>query len=157
MIHDNLVHSGLYGSVHPLFKEAFAYLENFDPETPDGKFQLRGTDLTGIVQRYQTKPAAQKQFEAHREYIDIQYIVEGTEILEYAQEGSFPVKVPFNPEKDVELYSDSPNGSSSLQTGPGEYCIFFPHDVHKPGCSIGANPASVCKVVLKIRAAATGN
>ena len=51
MIQDQLVQSAHYEGLHPSFPQAFAWLKAFDPQTPDGKYEIAGPALTAGVQR----------------------------------------------------------------------------------------------------------
>lgn len=150
MVLDQLSHSARYESLHPLFPAAFGYLRAFDPRTPDGKYELQGKDLVAIVQRYRTAPSAEKRWEAHQVYGDIQVVCAGTEYCGHADQRSLTVAIPYLPEKDVEKY-DAPKGTANrLTLGDGNFAIFYPQDGHQPGVQI-AEAAEVLKVVIKFR------
>ncbi len=154
MILDSLPHAAAWHNIHPLFPAAFDYLEAFDPETPDGRYEVIGGDLVAIVQRYETAPESEKAWEAHRVFADIQYIVSGTERIFFAPAEALVSKVAYNAEKDVEKYEEAADVvTSSLVMGPGQFGVFFPHDGHKPGCHV-SGPDAILKVVLKVRVAA---
>ena len=153
MILDQLSASAAYESLHPLFPRAFAYLRSFDLATTDGKHELQGQDLVAIVQRYQTAPSADKSWEAHRVYGDIQVVYQGLESCGHADQRTLVVTKPYVAEKDVEKYA-APTGPSALLTlGRGNFAVFHPQDGHQPGVQIGA-PAEIVKVVIKFRLAA---
>jgi beta-galactosidase beta subunit len=58
--------------VHPLFPQAFDFLNSFDASTADGTYELQGSDLFAIVSRYSPVAADEKQWESHAVYGDIQ-------------------------------------------------------------------------------------
>jgi len=150
MMLDQLSASAAYESLHPLFPQAFAYLRAFDPKTVDGKYELQGQDLVAIVQRYQTAPSADKLWEAHQVYGDIQVVYQGLENCGHADQTTLVVTKPYIAEKDVEKYA-APSSSTALFTlGHGNFAIFHPQDGHQPGLQIGA-PAEILKVVIKFR------
>lgn len=139
-----------YEKLHPLFAAAFAYLRTFDPETPDGKVVLDRDQLFALPQRYETEPAARRRFEAHRKYIDIQYILSGEEVIEHAPIEWLPeVTEAYSDERDVMFFRDSVACSRTLLRA-GDFAIYFPADGHKPCCQSGANPTHVRKIVMKI-------
>jgi len=102
MILDQLSASATYASLHPLFPKAFAYLRSFDMKTEDGKYELQGPDLVAIVQRYQTAPSADKLWEAHQVYGDIQVVYQGLENCGHADQKTLVVTKPYITEKDVD-------------------------------------------------------
>ena len=150
MILDQLSASAAYESLHPLFPQAFAYLRAFDSKTEDGKYELQGQDLVAIVQRYQTAPSADKLWEAHQVYGDIQVVYQGLENCGHADQTILVVTKPYIAEKDVEKYAAPSSPTALLTLGHGNFAIFHPQDGHQPGVQIGA-PGEILKVVIKFR------
>jgi len=149
MILDDLAVATQYQSLNPGVALGLAFLRNFDPETPDGRQTLDGDDLFALVQSYDTGPATEKQFEAHRVYIDIQYVASGSERIRYLPTSGLEVETPYSEAADVMFFRE-PVVSSSLLLRPGEFAVFFPGDAHKPGCMAGGRER-VKKVVVKVR------
>ena len=150
MILDQLSSSATYESLHPLFPKAFAYLRSCDVKTEDGKYELQGQDLVAIVQRYQTAPSADKLWEAHQIYGDIQVVYQGLENCGHADQRTLVVTKPYITEKDVEKYAAPSSPAALLTLGRGNFAIFHPQDGHQPGVQVGA-PAEILKVVIKFR------
>lgn len=150
MILDQLSASASYESLHPLFPRAFAYLRDFDPATPDGKYELQGPDLVAIVQRYRTAPSADKMWEAHQVHGDIQVVYEGLEYCGHADRRTLVVTKPYVAEKDVEKYAPPEAPATMLTLGRGNFAVFHPQDGHQPGVQVDA-PAEILKVVIKFR------
>jgi YhcH/YjgK/YiaL family protein len=151
MILDQLSASGAYESLHPLFPKAFSYLRSFDVSTADGKYELQGQDLVAIVQRYRTAPSADKLWEAHQTYGDIQVVYLGLEYCGHADQKTLVVSKPYIAEKDVEKYAAPAAPTALLTLGRGNFAIFDPQDGHQPGVAV-AGPSAVLKVVIKFRA-----
>jgi biofilm protein TabA len=150
MILDQLTASAAYESLHPLFPKAFAYLRSFDVKTDDGKYELQGQDLVAIVQRYQTAPSADKLWEAHQIYGDIQVVYQGLENCGHADQKTLVVTMPYIAEKDVEKYAAPTAPTALLTLGHGNFAIFHPQDGHQPGVQIGG-ASEIVKVVIKFR------
>jgi YhcH/YjgK/YiaL family protein len=129
MILDSLAAAGEYEALGTGIALGLAYLRGFDPDTPDGRYELDGDDLFALVQTYDTAPATEKRFEAHRRYLDIQHVSAGTDDIVFFQE---------------------PGVSSSFLLRAGDFAIFHPGDAHKPGCMAGGK-TQVKKVVVKVR------
>ena len=147
MILDQLSASAAITSLHPLFPKAFAYLHAFDVQTEDGKYELQGQDLVAIVQRYETAPSADKLWEAHQIYGDIQVVYQGLEYCGHADQKSLVVTHPYLAEKDVEKYAAP---SALLTLGRGNFAVFYPQDGHQPGVRVGTS-GPILKVVIKFR------
>ncbi len=125
--------------------EGLNYLASTDfTKVEDGRHDL--TDyLYANIQTYQTKEDA--LFEAHRDYIDIQYIISGEEKIGVTDYSSCTEAIAYDKEKDIEFL----NGNGEYYPlKEGEYMILYPHDAHKPSISLN-NQSTVRKVVVKVR------
>ena len=150
MIIDSMKNHKLYAATYPGFREAFAFLEKAMAEDlPVGRYEIDGTKVFALVQTYETKPSAAGSFEGHRNYIDLQFILSGVEIIETLDISKAAVKVEYDESKDAAFFENSEK-SGTVVLEAGEYGIFFPHDIHKPGRIFGAEPAPVKKIIVKI-------
>ena len=151
MVFDHLKNAARYESLHPQFAAAFAFLDRATREgLPIGRYELDGDALFAMVQEYDTNPPESNRFEAHRRYIDIQYVVSGNEAIEVAELASTLPDGDFSEARDVGFYRDLPNATRAV-LHDGEFGIFFPHDVHKPGLHAALAPEKVRKIVVKVR------
>ena len=148
MICDVLDNVGLYASVHPLLGRGIDFARQLDPATADGRIDIEGDDLYAMVVSYDTSPADERLFEAHKRYIDVQILLRGNERLDVAFTGG-TVAEPYKDDSDAILFADAPEFSSLVLT-PGKFAILFPHDLHRPGCDVH-NTDAVRKLVLKLR------
>jgi YhcH/YjgK/YiaL family protein len=149
MIVDNIHHYDRYTLINPLFQTAFNYLTNTDlAKLEDGKHVIEGDDLFVILQTYESKDPVDCKMESHRQYIDIQYIIAGEELIGTSiLNGQVPI-VPYVEAKDVVFYKSEYDSGIKLQQG--EFAIFFPHDVHMP-CMKVEKGIQVRKAVFKIK------
>lgn len=148
MICDRLCNASLYEGCHPLFARALRLLS--DPAVlglPDGRQEVEGTRLIALPQRYQTKAAEEGKWEAHRQYIDIQFVREGVEAMGWAPVTRLRSTAAYDPQKDVEFFSGEGSG---LLVEAGMFAIFFPEDGHMPCLAPGDVPGLVRKIVLKV-------
>ena len=109
---------------------------------------LLSSDVYVNVEDYMPKPLADARYEAHQQYIDIQYVAAGEEYIGLSHDTSLPVLEPFNAEKDIAFYQFQQ--SELLLADPSKYFIFFPTDLHAP-CLQTSHPQQVTKIVVKIR------
>ena len=84
MIFDTLENSTRYESLNSRFAMAFAYLRTVDGTQKLGRHDLDGDACFALVQTYETKPHEGAKFEAHRKYIDVQFIHRGRETILWA-------------------------------------------------------------------------
>ena len=130
-------------------EEAVEFIEklNFD-EYEKGK-HIVNEDFFFLIQEYDAKEKDVARFESHKNFVDIQYIVEGKESMEVCPVTIMEVMNPYNPEKDVEHYHHK-DGAAKFVVTKGGYAIFYPADAHKPGVRVGDNK-KVKKIVGKVR------
>ena len=136
----------------PRIASALDYLATTDfTSVPDGRHELDEDRLIAIMQRYRVKPLEAAKGEAHRRYIDVQYVVAGAERMGYLplREG-LAVRSPYDAAKDIvffEAYGDL------IEVPEGSFVVFMPHDVHAPGLMTGkaSDRDEVVKVVMKCR------
>ncbi|AAK78812.1 YhcH/YjgK/YiaL family protein [Clostridium acetobutylicum] len=150
MIVDKLENASLYVNMNKEMERAFEFLKNTDiQKLSDGKYEIDSDNVYASVQSYETKDKSEKKFESHEKYIDIQYIVKGKEFIEWSPIQNLSVEEAYSDEKDVIFYKDG-KLSSKINLEDNYFCIFFPNDGHKPGCTFD-KPMNIKKVVLKIK------
>lgn len=127
------------------------YIENTDFLTVEnGTYEIDGSDVYAIVQQYQTKPIEQGKFEAHKKYIDIQYMIEYQEQMGIAHIEDFEPEAPYDGEKDIVFFVENKNAPREFITvKQGEFVIFMPQDAHMPSIAVN-QPERVKKVVVKV-------
>jgi YhcH/YjgK/YiaL family protein len=149
MVLDSLTNSSHYSDINPNFEKAFQFLKTADfSKLEMGKHVIDGDDLFVIYMEYESKDPSECKMEKHIKHIDIQYMVEGEEVIGVDVFTSQPPIIPYDDEKDVAFYDN--NFASSLKIKKGQFAIFFPHDLHRP-CMITNRPVQVKKAVVKIR------
>lgn len=150
MVIDNLKNCKLYYGMHKSFEAAFDFIQKaVDEDLPVGKYELDGKNLYASVQEYDSKLPENAKAEGHNNYIDIQFVVSGVECADVFDIANATPKSEYNDVKDVMFYEDSPTANKCTLSS-GEYGIFFPHDIHKPGMCKGA-PSPVKKIVVKVK------
>jgi YhcH/YjgK/YiaL family protein len=146
MIVDRLDNAAAYEGMGPRIRRAFEYLRGNDPAAlAAGKHEIEGTAIYASVQDYSTKPAGQGRWEAHRRYIDLQYIARGVERIGYAPLGRM-TQGDYDGARDMLALSGE---GDTVTLSAGMFMLLFPEDAHMPGLACGA-PAPVRKVVVKI-------
>lgn len=117
-----------------------------------GNYEIQGRDIYVQVIDMTTKPLAETRPEVHRQYIDVQFLVRGEEKIGVASDtGNNAVAEDLLAQRDLLFYSGMENESMLTMT-PGTFAVFFPTDVHRPGCAFN-QPSAIRKVVVKVRLA----
>lgn len=130
--------------------KAFAFLRDNDLSALELKrYVIDGDNVYAPVSEYLTKNEEDARYEAHRAYIDIQYVVSGKELIGVApMSAKMDELEPYNQANDIEFFTVR-GGENRLAT-PGKFFIFFPEDAHRPGLKDVEN-SPVRKVVVKVR------
>lgn len=146
MIVDSLKNCDKYVSCHDGFDKAFAFLRRASEENLSvGRYEIDGDRVFAFIQEYTSK--TESSFEAHKNYIDIQFILSGTEVMKVCDISQVKISVPYT--EDVMFFEDNERASVTVVEA-GEYGIFFPWDAHKPGLCFDT-PEEVKKVVVKVK------
>ena len=147
MIVDRIENASLYRNLSERIAFALEILKKGEiPKREPGRYELRGLEIYALVQEYQPKPKTEGKWEAHRKYIDVQYVSQGTEQMGWANLRDLKVTEPYSDQKDAAFFQ----GNGNFLTIPaGTFAIFFPEDGHMPGIAT-AQPEPVRKVVIKV-------
>lgn len=132
------------------WEKAFNFLNNTDLTKLDPKrYDIDGDNLFATVSEYISKNEETTNFEAHRKYIDIQYVISGKELIDIAPFASVKeVVTPYDDAKDIEFVTVTK--AVKNKATPSNFFIFFPDDAHRPGLKDGVN-SPVRKVVIKVK------
>jgi len=130
--------------------KAFAFLRENDLTKMELKrYDIDGNNLYAPVSEYITKNDSAARYEVHRNYIDIQYVVSGRELIGIAPlSDTKDILVPYDAATDVEFMTVSQ--IKNVPATSDRFFIFFPDNVHRPGLKDGVN-SPVRKVVVKVK------
>lgn len=139
-----------YHANESYWKKAFEFIKEHDPKTlAVGKYTIDETNVTASVTEDPSKDFDKTQWESHKKYIDIQYIVSGEEKMGVWPVSKATVTEEYNEKRDAAHYSAP---GKFYVAGPGTFFIFFAGDAHRPNITPGGNK-TVKKLVIKVRAA----
>jgi biofilm protein TabA len=149
MILDTLENSARYETLNSRFGIAFAFLRSIKGNEAAARHDLDGDQCFALVQTYETKPLEKALFEAHRKYIDVQFVHRGRETILWAPLSSMKEEtMAFSEEKDATLWKLVPD-VTPLHMSAGCFAILLPQDAHAP-CVEWEQPDQVFKVVVKV-------
>lgn len=146
MIVDTLQNADAHAGLHPGFKRAFEFLRALPPEgLQPGRHIIEGSRIFALAAEDQGRGVEGARLEAHRKYIDIQFVMSGDERIGWRDLAECrEVAEPYSDERDIEFFREPP--ASWSRVAPGSFAIFFPDDAHAP--LAGRGP--VRKVVVKV-------
>jgi len=148
MIIDKIENAHIYKMIGERISKSLEYIKATDLKTlPAGKYTIDGENIFALVSEYKTKSEQEGKLEAHRKYLDVQYVIRGEELMGYAPLGNQQILEPYKEENDIVFFTGD---KSFTKVSEGMFAIFFPEDVHMPGISTG-KISDVKKLVIKVR------
>ncbi len=146
MIIDRLDEARRYVGLHPLFARAFETLLRPDLSSLQaGRHLIEGDRLYLVIALEEGAGMEGAVLEAHRKYIDIQFVIEGTDMI-----GWRPIREcahlsqPYDAAKDLELYGERPLSWSPV--AGSRFAVYFPCDAHAPLGGTGRLRKAIMKV-----------
>ena len=150
MIFCNQASFSRYFSVHPAFPKAFAALSALAAEPfAAGRHDVDGALLYINAISYDTKPAEDAFYEAHRKYLDVMLMLEGEERVCFRDVRTLQeITSPYEEQGDS-LLAAMDGGENSVRLSAGDMAVFFPEDAHAPGIN-WKEKSGVRKLVAKV-------
>ncbi|MBR5543014.1 MAG: YhcH/YjgK/YiaL family protein [Oscillospiraceae bacterium] len=151
MILDTLKNCGKYYGINEKIGMAFDFIKRAVAENlPVGNYEIDGRDVYSYIQEYTTKSERTGGFESHKKYIDIQFIASGVEVIDVMDISKGVISQEYNETSDAAFYKTD-NRTTRCLIEAGQYAIFLPDDLHKPGIGYEEVPGDVKKIVVKVK------
>lgn len=151
MISGNINYIDETGAYPPAVLHALRLLQQYDfSKMEPGRYEVEGgDDIYLLVCELNTEPAADRKLEAHRRYIDIHLVLQGSENIGFCVLGDdSEIESPYDEKNDIVFFKN--NLVASLhRLLPGDFAVFFPRDLHRTLCC-DERPAPVRKVLMKV-------
>lgn len=147
MIFDTLENVNNYKGLGRVYT-ALRFLSETDFTKMDlGRYELDGDNIYYMVQCYETDPD-KTIAEAHKKYIDIQFMVDGEEVVGVAPIGFDEKETQAISENDVWFYECK---TEPLTLIKNSFMVLYPNDLHCPGVATDNKPMTCKKVVVKVK------
>ena len=154
MIVDSIDQLERYAVLNPRFAAVADYLRTHDLSTMSaGRHEIQGDELFVNIQDAPVKGRDEARFETHREMIDIQVPVSGSEEHGWCPLAELPVAM-YDAAIDMTLHDPQPPtpvsalSSTYYTLRPGQFAIYFPTDGHAPAIT----SATLRKAIFKVKA-----
>ncbi|MBU1100382.1 MAG: YhcH/YjgK/YiaL family protein [Bacteroidetes bacterium] len=147
MIIDSIENAALYYGINGKIEKALKFLKetDFSKITTD-RVEIEGEEIFALISKYKTIKPEDGKWEAHRQYVDIQFIISGGEDFGYVNVEYLDPTTDYDPENDIQWF----NGDGDFfQLHEDEFVILFPQDAHMPKLAIEGSE-EVKKVVIKV-------
>lgn len=137
-----------YRGIHPNLDLA---LERVTPEflasVGTERVEIKGGDVYATRFSYETVPPEKRIFEAHKKYLDIHIMVDGSEGVEIAPPDAL---TETDRAEAKDFYSYQGEADYKLVLSPGDFLVVFPGDAHRIKLQVD-EPKTVSKVVFKVK------
>lgn len=150
MIVTDLEHASKQLPASSALGKALAFLRRADiAALPDGRYEIDGERVFAMAQRYETIAPAKPRFEAHRKYIDVQFVAAGAEVIGWAPASLMEISDAYEEEKDICFGRVKKELWTPVRLGAGQLAVLYPEDAHAPRLAAGL-PSQAAKVVVKV-------
>ncbi len=149
MIYDKIENLSLYFNADSKFAGVEPALKEFlKAPFAEGRIDIDGDNMWCNVATYTVNPDNPLKYEAHREYADVQIMVEGAENIGWANIKECNITEDFEEGSDI-AFMDAPNGQF-FELREGYFAVFFPEDAHAP-CRKNDSSDTAHKLVFKVK------
>lgn len=147
MVYDKIDNIETYKGLSEDIYEGLKFLKQATHDLANGVHEINPR-VKAIVSEYETKPVNENGYEAHRKFVDIQYLISGAENNRCLPIEKLKETKAYKEEIDAAFY-EAEIHTQELMLGNGYFAIYYPQDGHMP-CLIADIPKKVKKVVVKI-------
>lgn len=146
----------IIGNIHHLqswlpdaLRQAIEHVKaHVSASTPLGKHDIDGNNLFYLISEDSTEAQAERRAEFHARYLDIQIVLRGQEGMTFSTLPAGEPQTDWLADKDIAFLGEGAQEKTVI-LNEGDFVVFYPGEVHKPLCAVGA-PAKVRKAVVKV-------
>ncbi len=147
-LHPSVNKDSFYAAYHRntnSWDAAFAFLRNVNlKELRPGKYPIIGDEVFASVTEAPSHNKEDVKWESHKNYVDLQYIIRGKEMIGIADTSKATIVKPYSPD----TINYTAEGKYYI-TEPDKFFLFFPNDAHRPTIKVEGYDI-VKKIVIKI-------
>lgn len=148
MVYDKIDNIETYKGLSEDIYAGLTFLKNATQFLTNGVHVINSR-VKAIVSEYETRAANENGYEAHRKFIDIQYLLKGREKNNCLPIEKLKETKAYKEDIDAAFYeADMP--TQELMLGDGYFAIYWPQDGHMP-CLTAGDQENVKKVVVKVK------
>ena len=146
MIIDKLENIDSYSQIPA---HAVEFVKNMTKNTECKRYEISDTDYVN-VETYTTKAHENCCFEAHKNYADIQILLDGVERLDYTEIENLKIKNPYDESRDIAFYENTVKETCNVTLDGTNFVFIFPNEAHRPQMNF-EGPVKVKKAVVKVK------
>ncbi len=144
MICDRIQRLGHYRGINRNLDALIDQLPDFQLDAmPDGRHELEGDTL--FLNLMKTSLGSGVAWEAHREYYDLQLVLENEETIAWVPAEDIQGFGEYDPARDI-MTSGDPQPGTPVRLKPGMFALLSPQDAHRPCIGQGTGRKAVFKI-----------
>lgn len=137
-----------FGFLTENVRKCFDYARNYDLLSYEkGSHPIDGDELFVNIVEYETTTPENRFWEAHRQYLDLHFMLRGPEQIDVNFIDNMAQKEFVEKDDFLPLEGD-PN--SHVVLNAGDFLLCYPADAHRTAVQVGS-PAVIKKAIFKIR------
>ena len=121
-----------------------------DPAKVETIKDLLAQDFTVNQEQYTPYPFSQRRYEIHQRFIDVQFLLRGSEDLYIVHKAKFEEEASFDTKKDIAFFETKPKEDLCIHLTVGLFVVIPPDFAHMPCIAPIVKPKIVTKCVAKI-------
>lgn len=147
----------IFGNIHNLkefpfleekIKECFEYAKNHNLVSyEEGSHEIDGERLFVNIVEYTTTKPEERFWEAHKNYLDVHVMLQGTEQIDLNFIQNMDVKEFVEKDDFLPMNGDK---NSSVILREGDFLICYPSDGHRTAVAV-QEPEKIKKAIFKVR------
>ena len=152
MILDKLENASLYKGISRGIDKVLELAKSYTPENyPSERLVVDGDKIYLNFAAYETHSKDSAVAEAHRRYIDVMCMIEGSENIYVKPTDKLQnVTKEYDPEIEA-LLADVDNDTTAVRLNTGNFVVLFPQDAHAPACDpLPNSKVKVKKIIGKV-------
>ena len=145
MIYDTVKNLRLYSGINPAFDAIADFVEKNDLKAIESGSYDVAEGIRVSISEYE--PATGGNYEAHRDFHDLQLAITGEEAIDV-----LPIEFAENStgyKPDIEFFTSQTASASRIALTEGTFAFLAPADTHKPCIKMGTD--KIKKAVFKIK------
>jgi YhcH/YjgK/YiaL family protein len=153
MIYDHIDNYKRYDGCSKHIEKAFEFIINNKnvEDAIDGAYVLEEDSLIAHIVSASTRKSEDGELEIHKEFIDLHYICQGSEMCEFGDTMTESDVFVYSEEKDIAFLSEE-QVKYAFEVGRGQFYIVWPYETHKPLIAPpGSEVKDIKKIIIKIR------
>ena len=148
MVFGNISDLKAYSWLEEGVRKAFEYAQTHDLLNYEkGRHDIDGDNLFVNIVEYETTTPENRFWEAHRDYLDLHFMLRGPEQIDVNFIQNMEQK-EYVPQDDFRPLFGDPN--SSVILNKGDFLLAYPADAHRTAVAVDG-PAVIKKAIFKIK------